>query len=79
MHVSAEMCTKSLQISFSDTLREELPSVLLTVLTCNSRSQDLKIEIYMLKRFSCNLIEMTRDYFLKLLERKIRHFVIIIS
>ena len=45
MHVSAEMCTEILQISFSGTLREELPSVLLTVLTCNSRSQDLKIEI----------------------------------
>lgn len=45
MHVSAEMCTKSLQISFSGTLREELPYVLLTVLTCNSRSQDMKIEI----------------------------------
>ena len=45
MHVSAEMCTKSLQIPFSGTLREELPSVLLTVLTCNSRSQDMKIEI----------------------------------
>lgn len=45
MHVSAEMCTKSLQISFLGTLREELPYVLLTVLTCNSRSQDMKIEI----------------------------------
>ena len=45
MRVSAETCTKSLQIPFSGTLREELPSVLLTVLTCNSRSQDLKIEI----------------------------------
>lgn len=38
-----------------------------------------RLRLYKLKRFSCNLIEMTRDYFLKLLERKIRHFVIIIS
>lgn len=45
VHVSAEMCTKSLQISFFDTLREEPPSVLLIVLTCNSRSQDMKTEI----------------------------------
>ena len=45
MHVSAEMCTEILQIAFFGTLREELPSVLLTVLTCNGRSQDMKIEI----------------------------------
>lgn len=45
VHVSAEMCTKSLQISFSGTLQEEPSFVLLTVLTCNSRSQDMKIEI----------------------------------
>ena len=45
VHVSAEMCTKSLQISFSGTLQEEPSFVLFTVLTCNSRSQDMNIEI----------------------------------
>ena len=44
-HVSAEMCTEILRISFSGTLQEEPSFVLLTVLTCNSRSQDMKIEI----------------------------------
>ena len=45
VHVSAEMCTESLQIAFFGTLREEPPFVFLIVLTCNSRSQDMKIEI----------------------------------
>lgn len=45
MHVSAEMCTKSLQISFLGTLQAEPSFVLLTVLTCNGSSQDMKIEI----------------------------------
>ena len=51
MHVEAETCTKSLQILFSCTLQEKPSFVLLIVLTCNSRSQDLKIEIIHAKEF----------------------------
>lgn len=76
VHVSAETCTKSLQISPCE------KSFLLCYWQCwlvTAGHRTWRLRLYMLKRFSCNLIEMTRDYFLKVMERKIRNFVIIIS